>query len=399
MNEALPSQRSRTASNWHYLTTAAVLSSFFVTAGAPTPLLPIYQAHWGFAPWALTVVFGVYALGLLAALLVTGALSDHLGRRPVLIGSVILELLAMVAFALAPNLGALITARIIQGVATGSATGAFSAAIVELTPTQHKRVGVLLASISSPIGFAIGALLSGIIAQLSGDPILLTWLIFIVIMVFAVGLVLATPESATRNPGALASLVPRVHVPARARNVFSALLPGFIGAWMMAGLFMGLAPTIIAAVFDIHSPLVDGLIAFLQPAAAALSGAFATRWTARRVSLVGSLTVALGAALVIAAILTGTFLLLGAAGIIGGIGYGATLSGTFRELTQRARQHERSGLFAAAYIVGYLAFGLPAIIAGALIHPFGLTLVGIAFGAVTALAAAIGLAAQLRTQA
>jgi MFS family permease len=110
------------------------LSALYVAAGAPSPILSLLEQRWGFAPWVLTIAFAVYALGLLAALLVTGSLSDYVGRRPVMLGALALELVAMVMFAMAPNIGWVIAARILQGVATGAATSAFTAAVVEQAP-------------------------------------------------------------------------------------------------------------------------------------------------------------------------------------------------------------------------------------------------------------------------
>ena len=68
---------------------AAVFAAFFLAAGAPTPLLSLRQQEWGFSAGTLTFAFSVYALGLLVALLVGGSLSDHLGRRPVLLAALI----------------------------------------------------------------------------------------------------------------------------------------------------------------------------------------------------------------------------------------------------------------------------------------------------------------------
>ena len=97
-------------------------------------MLSLLEQRWGFAPWVLTVAFAAYAIGLLAALLVTGSLSDYVGRRPVPLGALALELAAMVMFALAPNISWVIAARVLQGVATGAASSAFTAAIVEQAP-------------------------------------------------------------------------------------------------------------------------------------------------------------------------------------------------------------------------------------------------------------------------
>src|SRR3954451_9148794 len=117
---------------------ALAFASLYLAAGAPTPLLVLFEHQWGFAPWVLTVAFAAYAFGLLAALLVVGSLSDHVGRRPVLVGALAVELAAMLMFVFAPGIGWVIAARIVQGVATGAASSAFTAALVELAPPAHK---------------------------------------------------------------------------------------------------------------------------------------------------------------------------------------------------------------------------------------------------------------------
>ena len=65
----------------------AIAATFAVTmmgTTLPTPLYPIYQAEMGFSQLMITVIFAVYAVGVIAALIVTGAWSDQIGRRPML---------------------------------------------------------------------------------------------------------------------------------------------------------------------------------------------------------------------------------------------------------------------------------------------------------------------------
>src|SRR5258706_666223 len=93
---------------------ASITASFLAASSAPTPLYATYQAAWGFSSLTTTVVFGVYAVALLAALLTAGRLSDHVGRRPVLLGGIALQVLAIVVFADAHSVAALLAARIVQ---------------------------------------------------------------------------------------------------------------------------------------------------------------------------------------------------------------------------------------------------------------------------------------------
>src|SRR3984885_15954113 len=115
---------------------ASMTVSFLAGSSAPTPLYPLYQSMWGFSPVMLTLVFGIYALAVLAALLVAGRLSDHLGRRPVLIVAAAGQALVMLLFATAESVTGLLIARVVQGVATGAAIGAIGAAMIDLDKSR-----------------------------------------------------------------------------------------------------------------------------------------------------------------------------------------------------------------------------------------------------------------------
>ena len=54
----------------------------------PTPLYVIYQVQWHFSTSLITLIFATYAVGVLAALLFAGPLSDQVGRRPVLAAAI-----------------------------------------------------------------------------------------------------------------------------------------------------------------------------------------------------------------------------------------------------------------------------------------------------------------------
>src|SRR6476620_3346370 len=110
------------------------LFGFFFAASAPSPLFVIFQDQWGLQPSALTIVFAVYAVMLLVALLVGGGISDHVGREPAIIAALAVQVLAMVIFLVAGGVVLLVAARAVQGFATGIATGALSAAIIEAAP-------------------------------------------------------------------------------------------------------------------------------------------------------------------------------------------------------------------------------------------------------------------------
>jgi MFS family permease len=162
---------------------------------------------------------------------------------------------------------------------------------------------------------------------------------------------------------------------------------------------MGLVPTIIRDLLGLHSGLLNGATAFVEPAAAAVAGLFLGRLTSRRTVFVGGAGVLLGTAVIEAGVATGMLSLLWVGGIIGGVGFGASFSGAIRTIAPLVQPHQRAGLFASIYLVAYLSFGVPAIIAGLLIAPFGLQGTVLGYGVAVLVAATLGLVAQYRVNA
>jgi MFS family permease len=128
--------------------------TFSASGAAPTPLYHLYQEHFGLTPALVTVIFAAYVLSLLLALLTTGALSDHVGRRPTVLGALMLNIIAMVLFITAGSGAALIAARAVQGFATGVATAALGAAILDV----DQRRGAVLNSVTVFAALTVGTL-------------------------------------------------------------------------------------------------------------------------------------------------------------------------------------------------------------------------------------------------
>ena len=388
--------RRRLSPGASFFGTAAVFAALFFAAGAPTPLLVQYQHKWGFPPGILTVAFASYTLALLAALVTAGSLSDHLGRRPVIAGALVIELAAMLVFLVAPNIGWVIAGRVVQGLATGVATSAFSAAVVELAPPERRRLGTVIIGSAAAGGLGIGALLTGAAVQFTSDANTIVFAALSAAMAAGIAVAMLSHETAPLRPGAVRSLIPNVRVPGAARREFAAGVPVHISAWMLGGLFLGLGPTIIQGVFHIHSGLVEGATAAIYPLAGSSAGVLLGRTTARRTTAVGGAGILAGAVAIVAGIATHSLPLLLAGGAAGGVGFGGSFAGGVRLISPLVKQHERAGVFAGVYVVAYLAFGVPVLIAGQLVNPLGLVPTVLVYGALAVLAATAGLIAQQR---
>jgi MFS family permease len=140
---------------------ASITLGFLAGSAAPTPLYAVYRAQWGFSPTMLTVAFGIYALAVLAALLVAGRLSDHVGRRPVLIAAAAAQALVMVTFATAHGLGDLLMGRVLQGLSVGAALAAVGAGLLDL----DKQRGAIANAVAPMLGTGLGGFVAGLMVQ------------------------------------------------------------------------------------------------------------------------------------------------------------------------------------------------------------------------------------------
>ncbi len=373
----------------------ATLVAFMFAAAAPTPLYVVYQAHWGFSATTLTTVFAVYALALLLALITVGALSDHIGRRPVLLAALIVQTAAMIVFVRVGDVTWLIVARAVQGFATGAATGTISAYLVDLAPTDNPKLGPVVNTTSPTLGLAAGAVGSGVLVQYAPHP---TTLVFAILTAafaaLAIGVALM-PETVARKEGALASLRPRVGVPARIRPKFLIALPSLVATWALGGLYLSLGPSLAAGVLHLHNHLVGGLVVTALAGSGSLASLVLREREPRGLMLGGSAVLAAGVAITLPALAIAGPAVFFTGTVVAGIGFGTSFIGAFRTLAGLARPDERAELFAALYLVSYLAFSIPAVIAGMITTRAGLTATATGYGIVVMALALVALGALL----
>lgn len=375
--------------------------TFMAASSAPSPLYSEYARRWGLSATALTVVFAVYALALLVSLLVVGSLSDHLGRRPVLAVALVGEAAAMAVMLTAGGVGQLVLGRIVQGLATGAATGAISAGLIDL---QHPgaKLGALLNSAGTAGGMAVGALVGGVLTQFASSPHIVIFTLLTVASAALAAAVLLVPETSPLRPGTLASLQPRVSVPHADRKAFLIAVPPFVASWAIGGLYFSLGSSLTVNILHTDNHLVAGLVVALLPGAAALACVVLRTMAPLPMMLLGSVSLVIGTLMTLPALLMPSTALLLAATVVAGVGFGTAFFGAFRMLAQTAAHEKRAQLFSAVYVVCYLANSVPAIVAGLIIPSAGLRDTAIGYvSAVTALALLsipFGLSALRRTR-
>ena len=227
----------------------------------PTPLYVFYQAEFGFSTLMVTVIFATYAVGVIAALLLFGRLSDEVGRRRVLLPGLALSALSAVAFLLAQGLAPLLLGRLLSGLSAGIFTGTATATLLDLADPENRARATLVATVANMGGLGCGPLLAGAIAEWSDAPLKAPFWVALALLLPAVAGVWAMPE-----PGA-----PRAHprlrpqglsVPPEIRAIFvRAAMAGFAG-FAVLGLFTAVGPAFAGQVLGVENHAVVGLIVF-----------------------------------------------------------------------------------------------------------------------------------------
>jgi MFS family permease len=371
---------------------AATTATLTAASSAPSPLYPVYQAEFRFSAITLTVIFAVYVFALMASLLTVGRLSDYVGRRVVFAAALVAEAGAMALFVGADGVGWLLGARVVQGFATGAAIGVLGAYLLDLQPSDGSRLGSLVNSAAPTFGLGLGAIATGLLVQYAPHPTRLIFAILLALFVILALAALALPETVQRVPGAVAAMRPQVAVPARAKRAFAGVVPTLVATWALGGLILSMGGSLLGTVFGQANYAVVGLVIGLFPVSAAAAAVLIRELAPRTMARIGSAVLAVGTGLFLIAVGSSSIALLVVAKITAGGGFGSAFLGALRSVSQLAEPHERAALLSAVYVVSYLAFSVPALVAGLLATHIGLRDTSLGYGSFVALLAMATLA-------
>jgi MFS family permease len=367
---------------------AAVIGLALFGSGTPSPLYGTYRELWGFSPVVLTLVYATYAFGVLATLLLAGRLSDEVGRRPVLLASLSTLMGATVLFMVADSVVWLFVARGVQGVATGAALSAASAALLDLHPRRDVAGVGLTNGVASAAGFGLGVLVASALVELAPAPRVLPFVVLFALfaIAFVGALLMPEPVAERRRP----RLTPqRPGVPPVVRRPFLLAALGVLSSWSVGGLFLSLGPQISAGLMHTTNHLVAAVSVFVLGASAAVAQLAFGRTAPWAGAAAGSVALAVGMAVMVlsAAEDSSAMFLTGAA--IGGAGFGVAFLGALRALSFAIPPERRAEVMSAFYVAAYASLSLPAVVAGVVVTPLGLRSTFELFGCVVTVLALV----------
>ena len=281
--------RARTSRRFGFWAVGFALLALTAFSTAPSPLYGLYQQRDNLSSLTITVVYSVYAAGILVSLLLVGHVSDWYGRRTVLIPALSVALLAAVLFCVWKSLPGLLVARFLTGLALGAALTAATAYLgdvdvgIEGTPTCRSQV---VATVGNVGGLATGALIAGFLAQYLRDKLTVPYLVFVAALAVAIVGVLLAPES--RPPGSHRRYHPqRLGLPSAHRSEFIAASLGIFLCFAVVGLFAGLAGAFLAGPLHQSSHALVGVTIFACFGVACLVQVTTSKWSVPRLLAFG----------------------------------------------------------------------------------------------------------------
>jgi MFS family permease len=369
----------------------------------PTPLYPAYERRFGFGPLTVTIVFAMYAVGTLGALLLIGRASDTIGRRPVLFGGVAAGALSSLLFVVAGSVSGdaglvlLYPARVLSGASAGIFTGTATAAIADLAGAKRARMASVVAAIASMGGLGLGPLVCGLLARYVADPLRTPyWLHVGLLAAAAVAIALVAEPVAVQRPRRWHFQAPTV--PAEGRGVFIEAGTASFAGFALLGMFTSVCPAMLALLGH-HNPAVTGAVVFVAFAGSVLGQVGSVALSPSAALLGGTAGLVAGLVLVGSSLAATSLALLIVGAAVGGIAQGAGFRSALGLVTGISPPDQRGSVASSFFALSYIGLSLPVIGIGIGTRAYGLVHTGEVFTAVLAvltLGALASLARRLR---
>ena len=348
----------------------------------PTPLYPLFEQRYSFGELMVTVIFGVYAFGVIAGLLVFGNLSDEIGRKPVLLIGLAFSAASAFLFVFAGSLVPIFAGRIASGLSAGVFTGTATAMLVDLAPGGRRRVASFVAVIVNLGGLGLGTLLAGLLADYCRSPLRLPFIVDLGLLVPALLGLLMTPETVQRT--AFRLRLQRLKVPTEVRGVFIRGAAAGFGSFAVAGVFSSVAPVFLGQILGRTSHALAGAVVFILFTASIVGQLIVSRLSDRRALVSGCVLLVGGVGLLALALGIESLAALIAAASVVGLGQGLVIGAGLAAINQRAPVEHRGETASSFFVVMYVGLSLPVIGVGVAAHAFSLRTAGIGFSAAVA---------------
>ena len=284
----------------------------------PTPLYPVYEATFGLSSITITIIYAVYAVGVISALLVFGQLSDRIGRRYILLPGVLLSAVSAVVFLVTDNVTLLFVGRILSGFSAGLFTSTATATLVNLVPKSKQGLASMIASAINMLGLGLGPLLAGVLAEYFAYPMRVVFIVHLLMLLPAFYFIWIMEEP-VKEKKSFQITVQKLRIPSDVRPAFiEAVIPAFVG-FSVLGLFTSVSPAFLQEVIQVDNRAILGVMVFVCFFASSVGQSVLTHTSDHTILVLGSLILLSGILFVGVALFFHSLTLL----VIGAVVFGA----------------------------------------------------------------------------
>ena len=345
----------------HVAVVASLVGIMFMATTLPTPLYVIYEHAFGFSRVTLTLIYAVYVVGNLVALLLLGRTSDIVGRRKVSLAAIAIAAVSTFLFLFAQNTIWLFWARIFNGLAIGLTAGTATAWITELDPDQDRSRASFITTSSNFLGLAIGSSSAGLLAEYEPWPLQLPFVVYLFVLAILVIFIAHTRETVARSRGLDVLQWPRLGVPAGLRAPFIAPAVTVFGAMALVGFYAALIPSILAENLGETSHAVAGLVVGSLMLIVSITIVVTRNVTSRSAMLAGLALMLPSVALLVAAQAEGSMAVLLAGTAVSGISAALGYRGSLQVVNEIAPSDRRAEMVSTYFVAGFAGNALPVI--------------------------------------
>jgi len=339
-------------------------------SAVPSPLYGLYRERDHFSLFMITVIYAVYAVGVIGSLLLAGHLSDWYGRRRLLLPALGVAIVSAIVFLVSKSLAGVLVGRLLNGIAIGIIVSTATAYLTELDavgrPQATPRRAQLTAAAIPVGGIGLGPLVAGILAQWVAHPLTTPYLVLLVALVLGTIGVALSPET-REGPKPRPRYRPqRVSVPPDERSrFFSAALSAFM-AFAALGLFTGLVAVFLNVTLHHPSHALAGAVLFAIYASAVTAQILTAAWPVTREFEAGMTAMVIGLGLAVLAVWLHppSLALFIAAGALIGAGGGTIFRGAIGTVMSIAPPDRIAESLAGMFVAAFLGLSLPVVGAG-----------------------------------
>jgi len=372
-------------------------------SAVPTPLYGLFQARDHFSVFTITIVYAVYAVGVIASLFLAGHVSDWIGRRRILVGSLLVNVASALLFILFPSLVGLIIARVVSGVAVGMTTATATAYLSELHLGGNSRASTnrpqLTAIAANLGGIGFGPLLAGLLAQFAPAPLRLSFIVVGAALLVLAFIISFAPETVTILEERPAWRPQRMAVPSEGRRQFFAATAAGITSFAVYGVFNSLVPSFLSGTLHETLLAVAGAIAFSAFAAGALAQIALGRLDTVTMLRRSVPTLLSGLALFTIGMWMPSLLIFIIGGVVTGAGAGLVFRGALVAAANTAPLESRAEVIAGFFLGAYIGLSVPVIGLGIATQHFAAREAMLAFVILVAIATVWSVRAVVRAAA